>query len=172
MGDTIRYPFAKTNPKVGPSELPQIITLLSAVNLLAQGGQANFVSILPWKLDVANTESPFTCVVIEISSASAQVIGNGTTDQVGIFGEIADPTGSTPAVPARFLLGVLGISRGNALVQIPLITRADATVTGYAQVVANIAAFDAISVGSVSGDIVVVGVTAVARPIRRRSYAG
>lgn len=178
MTDTIRFPYNHTMPSA-PSESNQIITVLNAKTVqLARGGEQSYASVAAWKTAGESTEAPYTCVVIEVSANVAGTIGNGTTDMIGLYGQINlvdTPTNNTQR--KRTLLGIIGLNIGNNMPQIPIVQQAAAAndLVGFSQVFNNIAAYDQLSVGGVLGNVALaegVQVTVTARPLRIRNYLG
>lgn len=167
MSTRLRFPFA-ANSIAGRSEANQIITLHANAVSFAQGGPAAYTSIAAWKLEEQAKEAPYTGVVLEFTGSGAITIGTGTVaQQIGLFGVIGDMT-----TGAKTLLGILGILRGNAAPQIPIISSA----IGFSQKVCDIAVYDGLAIGGIDGAITFTGadptVTVKARPIRYRSYYG
>lgn len=176
---TFRFPYLRQLPNVAPAEVSQIITLAAGVTSLALGGEQSYTSIVPWKTaGDRNTEAPYPCVALEFSGSGSGIIGNGTTELIGLFGQIdltANPT--IAANRRRTLLAILGLNLGAALPQIPLVAQAGpaSDLVGYTQLVSNIAVYDRLSIGGVLADVFVpegLTLTVVARPIRRRDYLG
>jgi hypothetical protein len=180
MSTMIRFPFNRPIPNVGPAELSQIITILPATATIERGGAQAYADVRPWKqAGPLTTEAPYTCVVIEMSATAALTIGNGTTEMIGLYGQIdlaANPANA--AQRKRTLIGILGLPLGAQMPQIPIVQQAAAALdlVGFSQVFSNIAAYDRLSVGGVFGDVAVPveneTLTVVARPIRRRDYLG
>lgn len=171
MTTTIRFPFPGTAPN-HPSEANQIITILPATATLLLGGAVAYADVSAWKTAGQTTEAPYTSVVIEFFANDDFILGNGTTQRIGLYGEIIHP--AYPSGQRKFLIGVLGINLGATAPQVPIVQRADAELVGFAQIVCDVAAYDRLSVGGVSGDIGTGDplVTVRARPIRMRDYMG
>lgn len=174
MSRTIRFPLVKNVPNVGLAEPSLVLTLLSGVPTLKQGGADIYKATLPWKTVKRQTESPFTCFAIEFTASAATVIGNGTfAEQIGLYGGIYDAAGG---LAQRYLIGVLGIARGGGAPQIPISTNDLAPqLVGYAQMAGDLSVYDSLSVGGVVNDITPGGgilITVKARPIRAREYLG
>lgn len=180
MSQTLRFPFPRPLPGVGPAETSQIIVLGAALaGSLPLGGAQNYVSVADWKTaGNRNTETPYTCVAIEFSADGAGTLGDGTTELIGLFGEIdlvAIPANNTQRI--RTLLAILGIGIGNQMPQIPLVAQVAPAndIVGYTQLVSNVAAYDRLSVGGVLGTVEIPegrDVTIIARPLRRKDYLG
>jgi hypothetical protein len=180
MSQLLRFPFPRPIPGVSPAEESQIITLESALaGTLPLGGSQNYTSVAAWKTSGnRNTETPYTCVAIEFSADGVGTIGNGTTELIGLFGQIdlvANPT--TLAGRKRTLLAILGINIGNQMPQIPIVVQVGPAndVVGYTQLVSNVAAYDRLSIGGVLGTVDIPEareITVVARPLRRKDYLG
>lgn len=177
---TLRFPYPRPIPNVGRSETSQIITLIDAqAGTLKIGGEQAYVDVSVWKTaGDRNTETPYNCVAIEFSGTGAGTLGNGTSELVGLFGQIdliANPT--TPSDRKRTLLAIIGTTIGNQMPQIPIVSQAGigADLVGYTQLVGNIAAYDRLSIGGVLADVTIpesMLLTVVARPLRRRDYLG
>lgn len=180
MPATVRFPYNRNIPNVGRNELTQIIQIRApgAGGALPAGGDQAYADVRPWKIAGENTEAPYTCVVLEFSGSAAGTIGNGTTELIGLFGQIDLVTAPTVAVDRkRTLIAVVGINIGNTMPQIPLIQQAAAAsdLVGFSQAFNNIAVYDRLSIGGVLGDVALpegLNLTVVARPIRRRDYLG
>lgn len=161
MSEQISFPQPAADAD-GPAESTLIIEIFSGA-LFTRGGAVSYADVTPWKRDANLKASPFVGIVIEFSCDTAQTIGDGTALQaIGLFGEI-DGIG-------KFLLGYLGINQGTAVPQIPIA----ATTVGFAQIVADVALYDRLSVGAVNqAEIEFLGeLTITARPIRDRFYEG
>lgn len=153
----------------GPVE-PLTIDLLAS-NTFTLGASGGGASIAAWKLNPADDQgfSAILDAAIEFSAPAAVLIGNGTTDRVGIYGLSSGLSGGI------FLLGVLGVSLGGAAPQIPIVTNGGAFVTtGYSQIICNVGGFTHLAVGAVQAAIGPLAevITVRARPIIRRVYAG
>lgn len=178
MSQTLRFPFPRELPRISPAEYSQIITILPATDTLKLGGEAAYVSVAPWKTaGIQNTEAPYACVAIEFASANPMTIGNGTTDLIGLYGQIdlvANPT--LPTERRRQLLAILGVSLGGVAPQIPIVQQASTDLVGFTQLVGDVTVYDRLSVGGVLSDIALpieaTTVIVTARPIRRRDYLG
>lgn len=179
MSDTIRFPLLQGRGGQ-KAERQLIIDLMGGpVSMLPQGGAQSYVSIAEWHIGANGEESPFTCVVIEFSAPQAIVIGSGT-NPVCLFGEIVlDPTAPPSAANRiRSLIGVLGLNyQATDVPQIPIVQQAGpaSDFVGFAQPVSNVACYDALSIGGLTGDITLgegETVTVRARPIRRRDWVG
>jgi hypothetical protein len=179
MSQTRRFPFPRNVPNVSPAEFSQIITILPATATFTLGGEPNYVSVVPWKIaGDRNTEAPYTCVAIEFITSDPMTIGNGTTDLIGLYGQI-DLTGNPTATNERkrTLLAILGVNLLGAAPQIPIVVQAGpGDLVGYTQLVSNVAVYDRLSIGGVLNDVSLpieaTTVTVVARPIRTRDYLG
>lgn len=161
MTERISFPQPATDAN-GPAETDLIIEIFSGA-LFTRGGEAAYADVTAWKKTGNEKASPFVGIVIEVTSDTAQTLGDGTSAQaIGLFGEI-DGIG-------KFLLGYLGINQGTAVPNIPIC----ATDVGFAQIVADVALYDKLSVGAVNSATVEFPgeVTITARPIRDRSYGG
>lgn len=178
MSETLRFPFNRDIPHVGRNESSQILTIASAVTSLPLGGAQSYADIRPWKISGEQTEAPYPCVVLEFSSNIPTTIGNGTTDLIGLYGQIdlvQNPASATDR--KRQFLGVIGINIGNVMPQIPIVQQAGPAndVVGFSQMFNNIAVYDRLSIGGVLAAVTLgegVQLTVVARPIRRREYLG
>lgn len=161
MTEQISFP-QPTAKASGPAESDLIIEIFSG-GILNRGGEPTYEDVTAWKRAANDEASPFVGIVIEITSDSAQTIGSGeSTEAIGLFGEI-DGIG-------KFLLGYLGINQGTAVPQIPIISAS----IGFAQIVADVALYDRLSVGVVNtASLEFLGqLTVTARPIRDRFYGG
>lgn len=180
MSTTLRFPFNRTRFNVARNELSQIITILPlTVTTLRVGGAQTYTDVRPWQTTgERNTEAPYPCVVIEFSGNAAGIIGNGTTDLIGLYGQIDAVDNPTSAAQRkRTLIAVLGINIGNPMPQIPLVQQAAAAsdFVGFSQAISNIAVYDRLSIGGVLANValpdnLIISVTA--RPIRQRDYLG
>lgn len=178
MSSTIRFPLDRTGPRGGQAETSQIITIHTALTQLPRGGVQAYTLIRPWWIAGDNNEAPYECVVLDFRGNIAGTIGNGTTDLIGLYGEIDlvdAPANSTERI--RTLLGIVGINIGGTTPQIPVVRQAAAAsdFVGFSQVFTNIAAYDRLSIGGVLADINLpdgMTVTVIGRPIRRRDYLG
>lgn len=169
MSRTIRFPLQQAVPSVGPAETSLIIDLGTFATIPKAGGLGLGVDVRAWKTIQRQTETPFSCVVIEWTADAEMVVGDGTfAQQIGLYGDIVTSTTNT-----RFLLGVLGLARGGVVPQV-VIGNTGARLVGFAQVVSDVALYDALAIGGVTGAIPIVGglVTITARPIRSREYMG
>lgn len=175
MPTTIRFPFNR-NTANHAAELNQIITILPSTATILAGGEATYTSIQPWKLNGSADEAPYTCIVLEFTATVATTIGDGTTQAIGLYGQVNLNAAGTPANQRRrHLLGIVGVNLGETFPQIPIIAQASAELVGYAHITADIAAYDALSIGGVFGNVVIgdgASLTVVARPIRARDYLG
>lgn len=178
MSATLRFPYPRLIPNIGQAETSQIITIASGVTMLPLGGAQNYADVRAWKIAGERSEAPYPCVAIEFMGSTTGTIGNGTTDLIGLYGQIdlvANPTSA--ADRKRTLLAILGVGLGNQMPQIPIVTQAGPAndVVGFTQVLSNIAVYDRLSIGGVLADVNLndnFAVTVVARPIRRREYLG
>lgn len=175
MSHTIRFPLLAAKPSVGPDESASVITILLAATTLYKGGGdviGAYTPINALKTIMRNTESPFVCAALEITASAAMTIGNGTfAEQIGLFGGILLPGGTT----IKTLIGVLGIARGGAAPQIPIVVDPSATLVGFTQKVSDVTLYDSLSIGGVAGDITIAEgetITVTIRPIRGREYLG
>jgi hypothetical protein len=165
MSELIQFP-PETSTAVAVAETDQIITLF-ADDQLKLGGEVVYASIAAWKQAKNGKASSYVGVVIEVTIPpdTQATVGDGTLLQaIALYGEI---TGV-----GRFCLGVLGINTGNLMPQIPL----EALDVGFAQIVADVSLYDALSVGGLTSTFNATGaddvVTFRARPIRSRDYVG
>jgi hypothetical protein len=179
MSQTRRFPFPRNVPNVSPAEFSQIITILPATDTFTLGGEPNYVSVAPWKtVGDRNTETPYNCVAIEFITDEPMTIGNGTTDLIGLYGQIDLVSNPTVASDRkRTLLAILGVNLLGAAPQIPIVVQAGpGDLVGYTQLVSNVAVYDRLSIGGVIGNVALpieaTTVTVVARPIRARDYLG
>lgn len=179
MSQTIRFPYNRDIPTAGSSESNQIITILPSKTVsLAQGGEQNYVSIAAWKSAGESTESPYNCVVLEFSANIAGTIGNGTTELIGLYGQINLTSNPTLAAQRkRTLLGLVGFNLGATNPQIRIVQQAAAAndFVGISQVFTNIAAYDQLSIGGVLGTVTIpenLELTVVARPLRIKDFIG
>jgi hypothetical protein len=179
MSATVRFPFNHSIPNVGPPERSQIIRIASSLTSLKLGGEQDYTSIRPLWIAGENREAPYTCIVVEFrAEAGVGTIGNGTTDLVGLYGEIdlvETPTNATER--NRALLGIIGINLGNNAPQIPMVQQAGPASdrVGFSQVFTNIACYDRLSVGGVLADITLpegLQISINVRPIRHKDYNG
>jgi hypothetical protein len=171
MSESIRFPLRAAGP-AGPNESNLIIQLFSGAGNFPPGGFFPYTSISALKLDTFKSASPFCTVIIEFTTDTAQIVGNGTTEMVGLYGCIGDPT---DPLSQRYLLGGLGMGIGAKMPQIYMPVAADAHIVGFAQVVSLSTLYDGLSIGSVglAGAVAFAGnVTVTARPVRRRDFAG
>lgn len=164
MSTMIRFPYNVETEKFR-AELNQIITINPA-SATFPSAVAIGANLTAWKPSGLKTEAPYTDVVIEFTANAAVLIGNGTTERLGLFGYVeSSPTS------IYFLLGVLGVNLGTTAPQVPIAS----ALTGFAQVVCNVAAYDGLQVCAINAGNIVTGgplVTVTARPIRRRNFAG
>lgn len=170
MSETLRFPLLKAVTGVGPDESSLVLTLGNALTQLALGGEANYTSLAPWKLDVNATETPFGCAVIEFIGSASGVIGDGTIP-IGLYGGITLADGTIQ----KTLLGILGVNyAGTTVPQIPIVAQGGGDIVGFSQPIANVAAYDSLSIGGVTSNIAWEGftVTVKARPLRRRAWLG
>lgn len=178
MSSTLRFPYNHAVPNAGRKEASQIITLLEAADNLPEGGENAYVDVRAWHTaGDRNTEAPYTCVVLEFSASAATTIGDGSTQLIGLYGQIdlvENPRAANER--KRTLLAILGINLGGTAPQIPIVQQGGGgDLVGFSQMVSNIAAYDRLSIGGVLGDVLTVEgveVTVVARPLRRRDYLG
>lgn len=175
MAETIRFPFLKGVGGVGPSEASFVIDIFTGQTIHI-GGEPDYVSLAPWKIDENATEAPFPCVAIEFMTDAPIIIGTGS-DPICLFGEIDLRT--KPASAKREMLGVLGTNfAGTTVPQIPIVEQADTTIVGYSQVINLVACYDALSIGTLLGNLPLVGddtpvnLIVTVRPIRRRDWMG
>ncbi len=174
MSQTIRFPILKTKTGI-PAETSLVIDIAIGVNQLDVGGMPTYASLAPWKREQRATQSPFTCVAIEFTLPApvggTLILGNGT-NPIGLFGGIILADGSEQ----KSLLGILGVNfAGTTVPQIPFVFRTDGEQAGFSQIVANVAAYDTLSVGGVTGSIVVGDGDTLdvrARPLFRRDWVG
>lgn len=162
MTDRISFP-QRTADAGGQAESDLIIPIFSAGEL-TRGGAVAYVDVTAWKTTDNDKASPFVGVVLEFMGTQAGLIGDGTATQaIGLFGEINGV--------GKFLLGLLGVNMGTAVPRIPIVT---ADTVGFAQIVADVALYDKLSVGAINtATIAFAGtLTVTARPIRDRSYKG
>lgn len=162
MTTTIRFPNPSATPEGLPSQADQIITLMNGATGLAAGG-ALYVPLFSWKQNAFQSPAPYTCVMLEFTANAALTVGDGSASQlIGLFGE--NPGG-------RFFLGLLGVTLAASQPQIPIISN----TIGYAQAVQNVAAYDALAIGTLAGALTFptdVALTVRARPIIKREYLG
>lgn len=178
MSATIRFPYNRTIPNKGPSEASQIITIAGAKATLPLGGEQDYTDVRIWQRAGERSEVPYECVVLEYSANTAGTIGNGSTQMIGLYGQIDlvdNPT--TAADRKRTLIAILGLNLGNQMPQIPIINQAGpaSDFVGFSQGLHNIGVYDRLSVGGVFGDIAMpesLLITVVARPIRRKDFLG
>lgn len=151
-----------TIEKFDPGTLTVDLMIANTFPASAQGA-----AISAWKLNPAIPlgDSAILDAIIEFSAPAAILIGNGTTERVGIYGANAG---------GLFLLGVAGINMGGTAPQIPIVTNLAFTTAGYAQIITNIGGFSHLAIGGVSGAIGPLAqvITVRARPILKRVYAG
>ena len=179
MSSTVRFPYNRNIPNVGSIERSQLITIASGLTSLKLGGEQAYTSIRPLWIAGEGREAPYVCIVIEFrADAGVGTIGNGTTDLVGLYGEI--DLVETPTIAAernRALLGIIGINLGNNAPQIPIVQQAGPASdrVGFSQVFSNIACYDRLSIGGVLADITLpegLQISVTARPIRHKDYNG
>lgn len=162
MTTTLRYPFVAPSP-----EQTQIITILPAVTQLRQGGEATFANIKPWKTQGDSTEAPYTAIVLEFTASAALIVGDGTTEAIGLFGQRG--TGAT----GKSLLGVLGYFTAPSA-KFGQLFILDVN-TGFSQIVVAVDVFDGLSIGGITSAITFDAaqtLTCKARPIFTRTYVG
>lgn len=180
MSTTLRFPFNRNRANIARNEISQIITILPlTVGNLRVGGAQTYADVRAWETaGERNTEAPYPCVVVEFSGSVAGIIGNGTTDLIGLYGQIDSVDAPTTAAQRkRTLLAILGLNIGNQMPQIPLVQQAAAAsdFVGFSQAISNVAAYDRLSIGGVLADVALpenMLITVVARPIRQRDYLG
>lgn len=123
--------------------------------------------------------SAFTQVTLEFVSDTAQIIGNGTTDLIGLYGEILPADLGDPVAPMtanrRLLLGILGVSLGPGLLpQIPIVLQpppSNVTV-GFTCMSCNVSLFSGLSIGGVTADIACTNVRVIARAVHNGQFPG
>ena len=178
MPTTSRFPLA-TATAASPSETDQIIQIFGPLATIYRGG-GSMIDVSAWQRAGFQSETPYSDIVLEFKCDDASLpytLGNGTTDQIGLYGSL--PGEVISGTGPRYLLGVLGISLGNTMPQIPFVQSSlhgppPLGMAYFAQVVCNVAQYGAIGIGAVSADIVTGGplITVTARPIRKRVYGG
>lgn len=172
MARTLRFPLLTGVGGVGVTESSEVITLFAG-STLHIGGEPSYVSVHPWWIDENSTETPFGCIALEFDGLIPGTIGSGT-DPICIFGEIDLKT--NPATTKRELLGMLGINfAGTRVPQIPLVQQAAGNQVGYTQLVNTVAVYDALSIGTLFGNLVLPegqNLIVRGRPLRTRDWMG
>jgi hypothetical protein len=178
MSETIRFPYNRNLP-IAASEATQIITILPAkTGTLALGGEQSYVSIAPWKTADESTAAPYACIALEFRGTIAGTIGNGTSELIGLYGQVnLVTTPTTNAQRQRQLIAVLGLQLGLLYPQIVIVRQSApaSDLVGTTILASNIAVYDQLSIGGVTGAVTIPeGMTfsVVARPIRRKDFIG
>lgn len=165
MARNIRLPNTQ-NTAVLKAEPELVVPLLTAAAVLpAGGGPAGGLGF--WKK--AFPASVYSQFVIEIQGTTQMTLNDGTINSgIGLYGDYVNSAGAT----IRQLIGVVGYNLGALMPQV----RIHSATNGFAQLVNIASVYTSIALGGIFANIVVPGVgptvTATARPIIERDYAG